>query len=83
MHTSNNLKSNEDRNELAKAAAIFKAVYSKLQPALEASAPGQYVVINVKTKEHIVARTPEAAMQVAERTFGSRDYCWSKQIGAL
>lgn len=68
----------DDGDELEEA---FRRVYRELRSELESSRRGEYVVINVKTGEHVVARWPDAAMNLAERAFGSLEYCWSKRIG--
>lgn len=67
--------------ELAELTQRFREIYDKLRRALEASHLDEYVVINVRTGKHVVARWPDEAMALAKQTFGSSEYCWSKRIG--
>jgi hypothetical protein len=72
-----------DRKELDELARSFDRLYAKLRPTLEPALVGQYIVIQVKTGQYVVARKYRDAMALAEQTFGTSDYCWSRKIGSL
>ncbi len=66
--------------QLSALDAKFQERYAELREELERNAPGQHVVINVKTGEHVIAPWPNEALDLARRTFGSTDWCWSRKI---
>jgi hypothetical protein len=66
--------------ETAANAERFDRLFKEKSSSFAKSDNGRYVVINIETGDHVVADTPGAAMHLAEETFGSRDWCWSRRI---
>lgn len=67
--------------ELERLNERFRDIYNGIRDSLEAKHHGKYVVINILTSQHVIARWPEEAMEMAQKVFGTTEYCWSKRIG--